>query len=77
MVYYWEKWSTEMLYVRKIIFPFLQMKNKYQVYVFLELTGQFSVLNNFSYFPNGQTSVLYLSILFLMPPMLQISVFWG
>ena len=56
-------------------FPFFQMKNKYRVYVFLELTGQTSVIYIFSYFPIGQTSVLHLSILFFTPPMLQTSDF--
>ena len=35
-------------------FPVFQMKNKYRVYVYLELTGQTSVLYNYSYFPNGK-----------------------
>ena len=52
-------------------FLFFQMKNKYWVNIFLELTGQTSVIYDFSYFPNGQTSILHLSILFFTPPMLQ------
>ena len=43
------------------------MKNKYWVYVYLELTGQTSVLYNFSYFPNGQTLVLFCQSYFLRP----------
>ena len=60
---------------KAIVFFALQSNQDRIFGSFLELNGQTLVIYNFSYFPNGQTSVLHQSILFFIPPILQTSDF--
>ena len=64
MVYYGEKMVD-----REALCPINVMSYKFDINFNIDpiKTGQTSVLCHFFYFPNEQTSVLYLSILFLRP----------
>ena len=64
-------------YFMELIFPIFKMKNIFRVYKFSFFPNEEQISGLFFLELTGQTSVLYLSILFFTPQMLQTSDFGG